>query len=87
MVIKFYGTRGSVAVANKETKKYGGNTTCFYVESNSGDAIVIDAGTGIRELGNYLIENKKDTIHLILPSILPPIIAVLHRILPFIVES
>lgn len=65
MVIKFYGTRGSVAVANKETKKYGGNTTCFYVESNSGDAIVIDAGTGIRELGNHLIENKKDIIHLI----------------------
>lgn len=30
----------------------GGNTTCFEVEASSSDVIVVDAGTGIRELGN-----------------------------------
>jgi phosphoribosyl 1,2-cyclic phosphodiesterase len=65
MVIKFYGTRGSIAVASKDTKKYGGNTTCLYIESNSGDAIIVDAGTGIRELGTHLVQNNKDEIHLI----------------------
>jgi phosphoribosyl 1,2-cyclic phosphodiesterase len=65
MVIKFYGTRGSIAVANKETEKYGGNTTCLYIESNKGDALVIDAGTGIRRLGIHLLENNKDKIHLL----------------------
>lgn len=65
MIITLYGTRGSIAVANKESKKYGGNTTCLYVESNNGDVIVIDAGTGIRELGQYLVEKKSKKIYLL----------------------
>jgi phosphoribosyl 1,2-cyclic phosphodiesterase len=65
MIIKLYGTRGSIAVANKETKKYGGNTTCLYVESNSGDVIVVDAGTGIRLLGVHLIQEKKSKINML----------------------
>jgi ribonuclease BN (tRNA processing enzyme) len=31
--------------------KYGGNTTCYAIESESGDLLVIDAGSGIRPLG------------------------------------
>ena len=65
MIISLYGTRGSIAVANKETKKYGGNTTCLYVESKNGDVIVVDAGTGIRELGMHLVEKKSKKIHLL----------------------
>jgi phosphoribosyl 1,2-cyclic phosphodiesterase len=65
MIITLYGTRGSIAVANKETKKYGGNTTCLYVESTNGDVIVVDAGTGIRELGTYLVEKKTKKIYLL----------------------
>lgn len=65
MVIKLYGTRGSLPVATRETVKYGGNTTCLYVESKAGDAIVVDAGSGIRELGGYLVKKKKTDIHLL----------------------
>lgn len=65
MVIKLYGTRGSLPVASKETVKYGGNTTCLYVESRSGDTIVVDAGSGIRELGADLLKKKKKNINLI----------------------
>jgi len=65
MFLRFYGTRGSVPVSNQETKKYGGNTTCLYVESDSGDIIVVDAGTGIRELGSALIAQGKHKINLL----------------------
>jgi phosphoribosyl 1,2-cyclic phosphodiesterase len=65
MIITLYGTRGSIAVANKETREYGGNTTCLYVESAGGEVVVVDAGTGIRELGRYLVEKKSKKIHLI----------------------
>ncbi|MGD8978860.1 MAG: MBL fold metallo-hydrolase [candidate division WOR-3 bacterium] len=65
MLLKFYGTRGSVPVSGPETKKHGGNTTCLYVEAQSGDNIIIDAGTGIRELGRVLVTQGKKRINLI----------------------
>ncbi len=65
MKIKFFGTRGSIPVASKETQKYGGNTTCLYVESNQGDSIIIDAGSGIRELSAYCVEKKLRDLALI----------------------
>ncbi|MFB5650773.1 MBL fold metallo-hydrolase [Leptospira wolffii] len=34
----------------------GGNTTCVYVESKKGDRLVIDCGSGMRELGNDLLK-------------------------------
>jgi phosphoribosyl 1,2-cyclic phosphodiesterase len=66
MLLKFYGTRGSVPVANQDTRKYGGNTTCLYIEARSGDIIIIDAGTGIRELGKSLILLGKNKLNLLL---------------------
>jgi phosphoribosyl 1,2-cyclic phosphodiesterase len=65
MIVTLYGTRGSISVASKETKKYGGNTTCLYIETESGDPIVVDAGTGIRELGVHLLQKNKTKIRLI----------------------
>lgn len=58
MKIKFWGTRGSIPVPGQDTIKYGGNTSCIQI-SNENDFIVIDAGTGIRELGKKIIENEK----------------------------
>lgn len=65
MLLKLYGTRGSVPVCSKETKKHGGNTTCIYVEAQSGDIIIVDAGTGIRELGMELFARGKHKLNLI----------------------
>ena len=65
MLVEFYGTRGSVAVSNKETSKHGGNTTCIHIEAGSGEDIIIDAGTGIRELGQSLIVSGKNRINLV----------------------
>jgi len=58
MIFRFWGTRGSVPVPGKDTVKYGGNTPCVEVRSSSGELIILDGGSGIRELGNRLIENK-----------------------------
>jgi len=65
MFIKLYGTRGSIPVSNKQILKYGGNTTCVYIEASSGESVIIDAGTGIRALGSLLIKNKRNKLNLI----------------------
>ncbi|MBM4170205.1 MAG: MBL fold metallo-hydrolase [Ignavibacteria bacterium] len=58
MIIRFWGTRGSIPTPGPRTIKYGGNTPC--VEVRIGENIFIfDAGTGIRELGNALLEEFK----------------------------
>lgn len=52
--IKFWGTRGSIPTPGRYFVKYGGNTPC--VEVRCGDTIIIlDAGTGLRELGASLL--------------------------------
>jgi phosphoribosyl 1,2-cyclic phosphodiesterase/CheY-like chemotaxis protein len=48
--IKFWGVRGSIPVPGPTTIGYGGNTTCVEVRTN-GNVIILDAGSGIRELG------------------------------------
>ena len=48
--LKFWGTRGSIAVPGPGTLRYGGNTTCVEVRAD-GEIIVLDAGSGIRSLG------------------------------------
>lgn len=54
--VKFRGVRGSYPIAKKEYLKYGGNTSCVEVRAG-GHLIVLDAGTGLIDLGNELLEN------------------------------
>lgn len=55
--IKFYGTRGSIPVCGPEYQEFGGNTTCLQIMAPDSKRIgIIDAGTGIRELGKDLTE-------------------------------
>jgi phosphoribosyl 1,2-cyclic phosphodiesterase len=56
MKIKFWGVRGSIPVPGESTIKYGGNTPCISITSDSGYIIILDAGTGIRELGEFLLK-------------------------------
>ncbi len=65
MIIKIWGSRGSVPVSGKDYLKYGGDTTCVEIRTRSGDIIIIDAGTGIRRLGNQLAEEKCLDLNLI----------------------
>lgn len=47
---RLWGTRGSIAVPGQKVARHGGNTSCLELRHGE-DLVVIDAGTGIRELG------------------------------------
>lgn len=52
MKVTFYGTRGSFPVTGKEFSEFGGNTACILLTFENGRIAILDAGTGIRKLGN-----------------------------------
>jgi phosphoribosyl 1,2-cyclic phosphodiesterase len=53
--IKFWGVRGSIATPGSTTVQYGGNTSCVEVRAD-GQVIILDAGTGMRLLGQSLVQ-------------------------------
>jgi phosphoribosyl 1,2-cyclic phosphodiesterase len=55
MRARFWGVRGSIASPGPKTLRYGGNTSCVAVESEAGDLIVLDAGSGFCPLGDALM--------------------------------
>ncbi|MDA8141287.1 MAG: MBL fold metallo-hydrolase [Desulfobacteraceae bacterium] len=59
MRIRCWGSRGSIPVSGKEYIKYGGDTTCLEIRTQSDDIIIVDAGTGIRRLGNQLLKEGR----------------------------
>ena len=63
MIIKFYGTRGSIPVCAPEFQEFGGNTTCIQIKAKDTNNIgILDAGTGIRDLGkDFLASGHKQS--------------------------
>lgn len=64
MNIVFHGVRGSLASPGATTAEVGGNTSCVEVMAGT-TRIVLDAGTGLRGLGEQLVrtpDNHKTTI-------------------------
>lgn len=57
MRLRFWGVRGSIPTPSEETIVYGGNTSCLSADLG-GNIVIFDAGTGIRSLGNSLLERK-----------------------------
>lgn len=54
MEIRFWGVRGSVAASGEQVARMGGNTSCVEVKSH-GERLILDAGTGIRALGEEML--------------------------------
>jgi phosphoribosyl 1,2-cyclic phosphodiesterase len=65
MKITFWGTRGSLASPGSDTARYGGNTSCVSVEGPEKTLLILDAGTGIRNLGQSLPPTLKQ-VHILL---------------------
>ena len=65
MLITFYGVRGSIAAPGPATIKYGGNTSCVHVRLNSGENLIFDAGTGIRQLGLNMVRHEEPILLLL----------------------
>lgn len=60
MEIEFWGVRGTAPAPGTAWARYGGHTTCSAVRVGLGEYIVIDAGTGIRELGDRIMAEGGD---------------------------
>jgi phosphoribosyl 1,2-cyclic phosphodiesterase len=58
MKVRFWGVRGSIPSPGPTTQKYGGNTACIELRVGPDNRlIIIDAGSGIRSLGNSIMAN------------------------------
>ena len=55
--VRFWGVRGSMPCPGPDTCIYGGNTTCLEIRAGK-RLVIIDAGTGIRPLGDHLLDKK-----------------------------
>ena len=66
MRVKIWGCRGSLPTPGASTVRYGGNTSCVEVSLDDGSLLVLDAGTGIRCLGEELGERGITQLHLLL---------------------
>ena len=65
MRIKIWGARGSIPAPGPETMRYGGNTSCVEVTLSDGSTLILDAGTGIRNLG-LALPRVEQPIHILL---------------------
>ena len=52
--VSFFGVRGSTPCPCDENRRYGGNTSCVQLDAPGHDPIVLDLGTGLRQLGQTL---------------------------------
>jgi phosphoribosyl 1,2-cyclic phosphodiesterase len=70
MKVSFWGVRGSYPVPGKATNRYGGNTSCVQIMPDDETIIIIDAGTGIRKLGQHLMDGPcgrgRGVVHLLI---------------------
>lgn len=58
MELTVYGARGSYPIARRDQVRYGGNTTCLHFRTRSGQDLILDGGTGIRVLGNEMMQRE-----------------------------
>ena len=66
MKVRFWGTRGSIPTPGERTVRYGGNTACVELRDATEHLLVLDAGTGLRELGLKLNGTSPLTVDLLL---------------------
>lgn len=59
MIIRCHGARGSIPVSGEAYLKYGGDTTCLEIRTRNNEIIIVDAGSGIRRLGNNLLQEGR----------------------------
>jgi phosphoribosyl 1,2-cyclic phosphodiesterase len=56
MLARFWGVRGSIPSPGPDTARYGGNTSCVEIRA-AGRLLIVDAGTGLRSLGDRLMKD------------------------------
>jgi phosphoribosyl 1,2-cyclic phosphodiesterase len=61
--IRFWGVRGGVPTPGIETLRYGGNTSCVEIQV-AGQRLIFDGGTGLRVLGQQMLQEQPVQAHL-----------------------
>lgn len=61
LMLRFWGVRGSIACPASCNMRYGGNTSCIEIRRGD-DLIIIDGGTGLRDLGHRLMEEGRPNV-------------------------
>lgn len=64
----FWGVRGSFPISSRDMIKYGGNTSCISLQLDDDNLLIIDAGSGIKNLGDSILKNyekKMPRIHIL----------------------
>jgi len=56
--VRFWGVRGSIPCPGPDTVIFGGNTSCLEIRADE-KLVIVDLGTGVRALGNWLRENDQ----------------------------
>jgi phosphoribosyl 1,2-cyclic phosphodiesterase len=56
--ITYWGVRGTIPVPGRKTLRYGGNTSCITLELPRGEMLILDAGSGIRELSRHVMATR-----------------------------
>ncbi len=64
MKVKFWGVRGSTPCPGPDTVRIGGNTSCIELRYGNDELIIIDAGSGLRLLGNHLMKSENCPKHI-----------------------
>jgi CheY-like chemotaxis protein len=62
---RLWGTRGSIPVSGARYVRHGGNTSCLEVGSGE-ESVIVDAGSGIRELGLKLVKRGQRKVHILI---------------------
>jgi phosphoribosyl 1,2-cyclic phosphodiesterase len=57
--VTFYGVRGSCPCSGDRYRRYGGNTSCLSIEIEGDEPLILDLGTGLRALGDDLLEDVR----------------------------
>jgi phosphoribosyl 1,2-cyclic phosphodiesterase len=65
MHVRVRGARGSIPTPGSKTAEFGGNTSCVQVTGDDGTELILDAGSGIRELGADLFGRSR-RLHILL---------------------
>ena len=68
MEVTFWGVRGSFPCPLSTHMRYGGNTSCVAVQCGK-HLVVLDAGTGIRALGQSILRGPQKKINLLLSHV------------------
>ena len=62
--MRFWGVRDSIAAPGSDTVKYGGNTACVEIRCGD-DTVVLECGTGARELGRDMMKRLPLKLHVL----------------------